>query len=251
MSLNDQVCIMTGAGSGIGRAAALLMADAGARMVLVGRTRSKLDQVQEQICESGGRAEAYELDVQDHAAVSAMAKDVVDRFGRIDVLVNNAGHSSPHRKLLTTTPEEMQSVLGTNLLGAIFCAQAVVPSMLEVGRGTIINVSSMAGVSPGLIGGMVYSAAKAGLINFTGFLNYEFKNTGIRASVVIPGEVDTPTLDARPVVPDSEARETMATVDDVAEAIAMIAGLSDRTTVPELIIRPTYLRDFTSEEGTA
>ena len=242
---------MTGAGSGIGRAAALLMAGAGARMVLVGRTRSKLDQVQEQICGRGGRAEAYDLDVQDHAAVSAMAKDVVDRFGRIDVLVNNAGHSSPHRKLLTTTPEEMQSVLGTNLLGAIFCAQAVVPSMLEAGRGTIINVSSMSGVNPGLIGGMVYSAAKAGLINFTGFLNYEFKNTGIRASVVIPGEVDTPTLDARPVVPDIPARETMATVEDVAEAIAMIAGLSDRTTVPELIIRPTYLRDFTSEEGTA
>ncbi len=251
MSLNDQVCIITGAGSGIGRATALLMADGGAHPILVGRTRSKLDHVRDEIRGRGGRAEVYDLDVQDHGAVNRMAKDVLDRFGRVDVLINNAGHSSPHRKLLTTTPEEIQSVLGTNLVGAIFCAQAVAPSMLEAGRGTIINVSSMAGVNPGLIGGMVYSAAKAGLINFTGFLNYEFKNTGIRASVVIPGEIDTPTLDARPVAPDREARETMATAEDAAEAIVLIARLSDRTTVPELVIRPTYLRDFTSEEGTA
>ena len=251
MPVKDQVCIITGAGSGIGRATALKMADEGAHPVLVGRTRSKLDEVKAEISENGGQAEVFALDVGDHPAVQGMTKAVLEKFGRVDVLINNAGHSSPHRKLLTTTPDEIQSVLGTNLVGTIFCSQAVIPSMLAAERGTIISVSSMSGVTPGLIGGMVYSAAKAAIINFTGFLNYEFKNTGVRASVVIPGEVDTPTLDGRPVVPDAEARETMATAEDAAEAIMLIARLPDRTTIPELRLRPTYLRDFSAEEGTA
>ena len=251
MSLKDQVCIITGGGSGIGRETALMMAVEGAIPVLVGRTESKLDAVKEEVGANGGRAEVFALDVADHAAVQTMARAVLGEFGRVDVLINNAGHSSPHRKLLTTTPDEIQSVLGTNLIGAIFCSQAVIPAMLEAKRGTIISVSSMAGVNPGLIGGMVYSAAKAAIINFTGFLNYEFKNTGIRASVVIPGEVDTPTMDARPVVPSSEARATMATAEDAAAAIVMIARLPDRTTIPEMQLRPTYLRDLSAEEGLA
>lgn len=251
MSVKDQVCIITGAGSGIGKATALMMAAEGAVVVLVGRTRSKLDAVRDEITGNGGRAEVFAVDVADHAAVQGMAQAVLAQFGRIDVLINNAGHSSPHRKLLTTTPDEIQSVLGTNLVGTIFCSQAVIPAMLEARRGTVISVSSMAGVNPGLIGGMVYSAAKAAIINFTGFLNYEFKNTGLRASVVIPGEVDTPTLDARPVVPPSEARATMATAEDAAEAIMLIAGLPDRTTIPELKLRPTHLRDLATEEGVA
>ena len=251
MPVKDQVCIITGAGSGVGRATALMMADEGALPILVGRTLSKLDEVKAEIAGRGGQAEMFALDVGDHFAVQSMTKAVLDQFGRVDVLINNAGHSSPHRTLLTTTPDEIQSVLGTNLVGTIFCSQAVIPSMLAAGRGTIISVSSMSGVTPGLIGGMVYSAAKAAIINFTGFLNYEFKNTGVRASVVIPGEVDTPTLDARPVVPDSEARESMVTAEDAAEAIVLIVRLPDRTTIQELRFRPTYLRDFSTEEGLA
>ena len=173
-----------------------------------------------------------------------MAASVLEKFGRIDVLVNNAGHSSPHRRLLTTPPEEIRSVIDSNLIGTIFCTQAVMPSMLEAREGTIINVSSLAGSNPGLVGGMVYSAAKAAVINFTGFLNAEFRNTGVRASVVIPGEIDTPILDKRPIPPSAEARTTMATAEDVAEAITLIARLPQRAAIPELTIRPTMLRDI-------
>ncbi len=94
---------------------------------------------------------------------------------------------------------------------------------------------------------MVYSAAKAAVINFTGFLNIEFRNTGVRASVVIPGEIDTPILDKRPVPPSADARTTMATAEDVAEAITLIARLPGRATIPELTIRPTMLRDTSAE----
>ena len=245
MGLKDKVCILTGAGSGIGRSAALMMAAEGAKVILVGRTASKVEDVKGEVTAAGGVAEAFALDVADHAGVGSMAASVLETFGRVDVLVNNAGHSSPHRRLLTTPPEEIRAVVDSNLIGTIFCTQAVMPSMLEAGEGTIINVSSLAGVNPGLVGGMVYSAAKAAVINFTGFLNAEFRNTGVRASVIIPGEIDTPIMEKRPIPPSADARTTMATAEDVAEAIALIARLPQRAAIPELTIRPTMLRDIT------
>ncbi|MCH8184487.1 MAG: SDR family oxidoreductase [Chloroflexi bacterium] len=247
MSLKDKVCIVTGGGSGIGRSSALIMAREGATVILVGRTASKVEDVKAEVASAGGVAEAFPLDVADHDAVTQMATTVLEGFGRIDVLVNNAGHSSPHRRLMSTSPQEIRSVIDSNLVGTIFCTQAVMPAMLEAGEGTIINVSSLAGLNPGLIGGMVYSAAKAAVINFTGFLNIEFRNTGVRASVVIPGEIDTPIMDKRPVPPSAEARTTMATAEDVAEAITLIARLPGRATIPELTIRPTMLRDTSAE----
>ena len=247
MSLENKVCIITGGGSGIGRSAALLMAGEGAKLVVVGRTASKVEDVKAEVATAGGVAEAFALDVADHEAVMAMASSVLERFGRIDILVNNAGHSPLHRKLLTTPPEDIRSVVDSNLVGTIFCTQAVMPAMLEAKEGTIINVSSLAGSNPGLVGGMIYSAAKAAVINFTGFLNVEFRNTGVRASVVIPGEIDTPIMDKRPVPPSAEARTTMAAPEDVAEAIALIARLPQRASIPELTIRPTMLRDTSAE----
>ena len=251
MGLDGKVCIITGGGSGIGRASAIMMAKEGATLVVVGRTASKVDDVKAEIVAAGGRSASFAFDVADHAAVNLMARSVIDEFGRIDLLVNSAGHSSPHRMLLTTTPEEIHSVIDSNLVGTIFCTQAVMPSMLEAKQGTVINVSSLAGVTAGVMGGMIYSAAKAAVINFTQFLSNEFVNSGVRFSVVIPGEIDTPILDKRPVPPSAEARATMATAEDTAEAIALIARLPDRALIPQLVIKPTMQRDTTGEVGVA
>ncbi|MYE87948.1 SDR family oxidoreductase, partial [Candidatus Poribacteria bacterium] len=144
MSLQDKVCIITGGGSGIGRGAGIMMAQQGAKVVLIGRTASKVEAVRDEIVAEGGTAVAISLDVVDHDAVHQMAKEVFDTFGRIDVLVNNAGHSSKNRRLLTITPEEIRSVFDSNLIGTIYCTQAVVPAMLKAKQGTIINVSSLA-----------------------------------------------------------------------------------------------------------
>ena len=251
MALDNQVCIITGGGSGMGKATAFTMAQEGAKVVLFGRTESKVAAVAQEVRDQGGTARAYGVDVADHDAVFSAIGDTLDAFGRVDVLVNNAGHSSPHRKLLTTTANEIRSVVDSNLVGTIYCTQAVMPAMLEADSGTIVNVSSLAGVTPGLLGGMIYSAVKAAVINFTGFLNEEFKDTSVRASVVIPGEVDTPIMENRPVVPDAAARATMVTPEDVAEAVTLIARLPQKSNIPELVIRPTYARDMTGETGTA
>jgi short-subunit dehydrogenase len=119
--------------------------------------------------------------------------------------------------------------------------------MVEAKSGTIINISSLAAVTPGPFSGFAYGAAKAGVINFTEFLNADLRNTGIRASVVVPGEVATPILDKRPIPPDAEARATMVGVDETSAAILLIVTLPQRSNIPELVIRPTMHRNMTGE----
>ncbi|HJP93480.1 MAG TPA: SDR family oxidoreductase [Pyrinomonadaceae bacterium] len=239
MTLKDQVCIISGGGSGIGRATAIRMAEDGGKIVLLGRTKSKLQIVQAEIERAGGKVTTHTLDITDLEATQAIVKDVVREFERIDVLVNCAGDISRHRTLLETTVEDIDLTIDSNVKGTIIVTQAVVPQMLATRSGTIINVSSVVGVTPSLISGVAYSAAKAAVINFTHYLNREFVNTGIRACVVLPGEVDTPFLDKRPNPPANDAREMMIAAEDVAEAIALMAGLPQRAMIPELVIRPT------------
>ena len=247
MSLDGKACIITGGGSGIGRSTALAMARDGAAVALVGRTVAKVETVRDEVRARGGTAVAFGVDVADLDGVTRMTESVKAELGGPHVLVNNAGHSSHHRRVLTTTEEEIRAVIDSNLMGTIFCTQAALPAMLEAGEGTIINVSSRAGIQGSMMGGMAYSAAKAGVINFTRFINNEYPDNRIRASVVIPGEVDTPVLDKRPVPPDKAGRATMAGPDDVADVITLIARLPIRTNVPELIVQPTVLRDLTPE----
>ena len=247
MRLKDQVCIITGGGSGIGRDAALKMAQEGATLVIVGRTASKLENVISEINSNDGTAMSFVVDVADYTAVQRMVEGVLENFGRIDVLVNNAGHSSHNRRLLNTTPEEVRSVVDSNLIGTFFTTQAVVPTMLKAKSGTIINISSLAAVTPGPFSGFAYGAAKAGVINFTEFLNNDLRNSGIRASVIIPGEVATPILDKRPIPPDTDARTMMVDVAETSEAILLIATLPPRSNIPELVIRPTMHRDMAAE----
>ena len=116
-------------------------------------------------------------------------------------------------------------------------------------QGTIINISSLAGTEPTGFGGIAYGAAKAAVVNFTKSLNVEFQHTRIRASVVIPGEVDTPMMDLRPIPPSTDTRAQMVRAEEVAEAVVMITELSPDSNIPELVIRPTIVRDRSAEMG--
>ncbi len=243
MGVRGKVCIITGGGSGIGRGAALMMAEQGAKIALVGRTASKVEAARDEIQAAGGEALAFGLNVADYDDVCNMTQQTLDAFGRVDVLINNAGHSSHHRRILTTPPDEIRAVVDSNLVGTMYCTRAVLPTMLEAGQGMILNVASMAGVGTSYLGGMIYSSVKAGVIHFTRFLNFELTNTGVRASVLIPGEVDTPIMDNRPIPPTSDDRTTMVGIHECAEALTMIVGLPQRSNISELIIRPTMQRD--------
>lgn len=147
MGVQDKVCIITGGGSGIGRSAALMLAQQGAKIALVGRTAAKVEAVRDEIAAGGGEAMAFGLNVADIDGVRDMTRQTLDAYGRIDVLVNNAGHSSQHRRILTTPPEEIRAVIDSNLVGMMYCTQAALPTMIEAGEGTVLNVASLAGVN--------------------------------------------------------------------------------------------------------
>ncbi|HEX7787384.1 MAG TPA: SDR family NAD(P)-dependent oxidoreductase, partial [Methylomirabilota bacterium] len=171
--------------------------------------------------------------------------------GRVDVLVNNAGHSSKARNVRWVGQEEWDSVIGVNLTGVYALTQAVLPTMIARGGGTIVTVSSLAALKPGLIGGAPYGAAKAGVRNLMGHVHTVLREHGIRATTIMPAEVDTPILDNRPLVPDARARATMMQAEDVARAIMLCVTLPARTVIEEIVMSPTILRDQSADVKTA
>ncbi len=146
--LDGQVAIMTGGGTGIGRAAALMLAAEGAQVVVAGRRKAPIEAVAGEIAKAGGRAVARVCDVARPAEGRALAEWTVAQYGRIDVLVNNAGHSSKRRNVRWVEQDDWDAVLAVNLTGVYVLTQAVLPSMIERGGGTIITVSSLPRSSP-------------------------------------------------------------------------------------------------------
>ncbi len=180
--LDGQIAIVTGAGTGIGRSTALMLAAEGAHVVVTGRRRAPLDAVVAEIEKAGGKAAAREADVAKPAQGRALAEWVIKEQGRVDILINNAGHSSKARNARWVPLDEWEAVINVNLTGVFALTQAVLPSMIEHGGGTIVTVGSMAALKPGLIGGAPYGAAKAGVLNFMGHLHTVLRDKGIRAT---------------------------------------------------------------------
>jgi NADP-dependent 3-hydroxy acid dehydrogenase YdfG len=249
--LDGQVAIVTGAGSGIGHATARMLAAEGAAVVVTGRRRAPLDALVAQIAQAGGRADTRTADVGKPADAAALARFAIERYGRVDILVNNAGSSSRVRNIRWVGLEEWERVFAVNMTGVYALTQAVLPDMIARGGGTIVTVSSAAALRPGLLGGAPYSAAKAAARNLMGHVHAVLRDKGIRATTILPAEVDTPILDNRPLVPDARARATMMQPEDVAAAILLCVTLPSRTVVEEIVLSPTVARDLSADLAVA
>ena len=244
--LDGKIVLITGGGSGIGRATAKMLAAEGALVVIAGRRKAPLDAVVAEIEKVAGRAVARQADVATHEEALGLAEWTLATYSRVDVLVNNAGYASRVRSAWVER-DEWDEIVEINLNAIYALTRAVLPGMVERGRGTIVTVTSLAGIKPGLISGAPYSAAKAAARNFMQFIHTTLRNRGIRATTIIPAEVDTPILDKRPLVPDAGARATMMQPEDVAGAILLCVTLPERTVVEEIIMSPTILRNQTEE----
>jgi len=226
-SLKDRIALVTGASQGIGRATALALAEAGAKVAPAARTAEKLASVVGEIAAAGGEAIAVRMDVADPAQVKAGFQQVLERFHRLDILVNNAGITRDALALRMKL-EDWEAVLRTNLTGAHCCIQRALAPMVRQRYGRIINVTSVV-AETGNAGQANYVAAKAGLIGLTKAIAVEVASRNITVNAVAPGYIATPMTDPLP----EEVKEEliariplgrMGTDRDVAAAIVFLAS---------------------------
>ena len=231
-----KTAVVTGAGSGVGRAVALNLAKDGWRVAILGRSADKLAET------AGlGLADRFLIqpcDIGDSAAVGAMGKRVLAEFGEVEVLVNAAGTNAPKRALEVLSAEDYHMMIDTNLHGAYYCVQAFLPQMRSRGSGSIINVISDAAKQASPKAGPAYSMSKAGLVGLTQAINAEERARGIRACALLPGDIDTPLLDKRPAPPDASARAKMMKAEDIAACVRFCIDLPSHVIVEELLVRP-------------
>lgn len=226
MLLADQVAIVTGGSRGIGRAAALDLARQGARVLVnYQRNADAAQDVVAAITAAGGEAWAYKADVSDEAAVAAMIEACLERWGHLELLVNNAGITAD-APTVRLKDEQWRAVIETNLTGVFLCCRAVLGPMRARGYGRIVNIGSLAGLA-GNVGQINYAAAKAGLIGLTRSIAREVALDGITANIVAPGYIETELLSTVPSMLrqwaiDAIALQRFGTVEEVAPAITFL-----------------------------
>ncbi|MYH24895.1 MAG: 3-oxoacyl-[acyl-carrier-protein] reductase [Holophagales bacterium] len=225
--MKGRTALVTGASRGIGRAAALLLARQGARVVLAARNEALLDEVAGTVRANGGDAHPMALDLADHESIPAAVRGLPAEFAAVDILVNNAGITADNL-LARMTLEQWQRVLDVNLTGAFVLTKALVRGMMRRRHGRVVSVSSVAGVV-GNAGQANYAASKAGLIGFSKSLARELLSRGITVNVVAPGFIET---DMTAALPDGAGERfleqhglvRLGTVDDIAAAVLYLAS---------------------------
>jgi 3-oxoacyl-[acyl-carrier protein] reductase len=226
-SLKDKVAVVTGASQGIGRETALAMAEAGAKVVVAARNEEKLAALVQEIANKSGEAFAVKLDVADAEQTKAAFKIILEKFGKVDILVNNAAITRDGLAMRMKA-DDWDAVLRTNLTGAHLCIQQVLPGMMKARAGRIINIASVV-ARMGNAGQANYVAAKAGLIGLTKAMAIEIASRNITVNAVAPGFIETPMTD---VLSDKVKEELktriplgrMGSGRDVAAAIVFLAS---------------------------
>ena len=236
--MERKTAVVTGGGSGVGRAVALLLAREGWLVAIVGRRQSALDETVKLAGALSSSILACPADITDPEPVEKMSQRVLALFEKVDVLVNAAGTNTPKRSLAELSFGNYQHIVGTNLTGAYLCTQAFLPGMRRAQSGVIVNIVSDAGKQASPKAGPAYVVSKFGMAGLTQSINAEERGHGIRATSIFPGDIDTPILELRPSPPSPEARKLMLQPEDVAECVWLAIRLPARAIVEELVIRP-------------
>lgn len=238
--MKNQVALVVGASSGIGRASAVALAREGARVMASARRADRLRQLQEEMAAEGRTVEIFPADAAKPADMDRLTRETRERLGAIDLMVYSTGTNTPDRALKRLTPAIWDNLVSVNLSGAYYATQAVLPAMRERGAGHLIYISSISGIYPD-VSGAAYQAAKRGMLGLAHAIRVEEKASGIRTCVICPGLVDTEILALRPVKTPDEIVAKALQPEDVAAAVLAVAKLPQRAVVPEMQLLPTYL----------
>jgi len=247
--LQGKVAWVTGAGSGIGEAAALALAEEGAELVLTGRRSAPLQDVAGRITAKGGKAHVQPADMMDATAVKAVGAFLADKFGRLDILVNNAGLNIQPRRWAVLDTDGVDELVRGNLASAFYAVTVALPLMRPQKDGVLIHTASMAGRNISMLSGAGYTAAKHGVVAMSHTINMEECVNGIRSCALLPGEVATPILDKRPNPVSPEERAKMVQSEDVGDLVRYIACLPKHVTINEVWITPTHNRSYVAALG--
>ncbi|MGE0724453.1 MAG: SDR family oxidoreductase [Alphaproteobacteria bacterium] len=247
-NVEGKIAWVTGAGSGIGAAAAETLAGAGMTVTISGRRKDALEKTAKAIRDKGGKVHLAPLDVVDGAAAKAVADAIVARDGRIDLLFNNAGLNVTKRNLADISLADFKLTVDVNLTGAYNVVAAVLPQMRKQQDGLIVNLASWASRYVGKGAGVAYCASKHGMLVLNEAINQEECGYGIRASAICPADVDTPILDKRAKKPAPETLALILKPQDLADTVLYLARLPARVCINEILISPTknktYLPDL-------
>lgn len=235
IELDGRIAIVTGASRGIGKAIALALARAGADVVLAARTQTDLLHVQEQVRSIGRRVLAVPTDVSKETDVENLVERSLSTFGKINILVNNAGMGS-FAKVVDMATAEFDCMFATNIRGVFLCTKSVLPTMIQQRSGDIINIASLAGRNA-FIGGAVYAATKWALIGFARSLMLEVREYNIRVITVCPGSVDT-SFDPRPFSKQKDTSQ-IPKAEDIARVVLDAIHMPRNVMVSEIDVRPT------------
>jgi len=231
-TLTGKIALVTGAGRGIGKAISLALASAGAHVVLTARTEPQITSLAEQITKAGGSATAIPADVSLERDIEGVFKQVAQKLGRLDVLVNNAGIGI-FGQTAEFAVESLDATFATNVRGPFVCCREALKLMLPAKSGYIINISSVVGFK-GYPNQAAYTASKHAIMGLTKALAAEVNSQGIRVSAILPGGVDTDMVgDARPDL----KREHLLQPDDIAQTVMYLLSLSERAAVDQIYVR--------------
>ena len=247
--LDGRIAWVTGAGTGIGAATAERFAAEGATVVITGRRREPLEAVAGRIGEAGGTAHVRPADLMKADQVKAVVDGIEREFGRLDVLVSNAGLNIMERDWARLSPAGIDELIGGNLTSAFYVAQAVLPLMRKQGGGVMIHTASMAGRNIGLMSGPGYVAAKHGVVAMSHTINMQECVNNIRSTAFCPGEVNTEILKKRPNPLTQQELDRMLQPADCADLILYVATLPPHVTLNEVWLTPTHNRGYVRALG--
>ena len=234
----ERVLWVTGAGSGMGQAAAVAAAGRGWRVALSGRRADRLQETAQRVDDAGGASLVLPMDTRDTTAIRDGHASIRQRWGRVTDLVLSAGHNMPARYWRDQSIAEFSDVVATNLTGVAAMVDAVLPDLRDSAGGHVVVVSSYAAWRFSPHSGVAYAASKTALVALCAHLNEQEAPHGVRACHLCPGEVDSEFLALRPQVPDADARSSMLTADDVARAVLFVLESPPHVRIDELVISP-------------